>query len=304
MSEPLFTPGALWSRVLTVTENAQANGALHSIATKSLMLEHTGIRFLVRVLTRIEHKEKARKIQNAKSAVAGKAVNPFLPYEKDLFVVDISATHVALLNKFNVVPHHLLIVTRAYEEQETPLKLADFEALWACMSEYPALGFYNGGIIAGASQRHKHLQMVPLPFSNSDPKIPIEPLINRAQYHAGIGTVPAFNFKHALAHIDPGWIVSTPEAARKTLSLYNDMCVRVGLKREAIANNVERLAPYNLIITQEWMLLVPRSEEFFEGISFNALGFAGALLVRNEAHFNRLREIGPLTVLSKVAISL
>ena len=124
MSKPFFTPGALWSHVLKVTKHAQASGALHSIATNSLILEHTGIQFLVRMLTKIEHKEKAKKIQNAKSAAAGKAFNPFLPYEKDLFVADISATHLALLNKFNVMPHHLLIVTRAFEEQEAPLNLA------------------------------------------------------------------------------------------------------------------------------------------------------------------------------------
>ncbi|NIO40609.1 MAG: phosphorylase, partial [Burkholderiales bacterium] len=40
------------------------------------------------------------------------AMNPFLPYGKDLFVSDISETHLALLNKFNVIDYHLLIVTR------------------------------------------------------------------------------------------------------------------------------------------------------------------------------------------------
>ena len=62
-----------------------------------------------------------------------------------MFVADISATHVCLLNKFTVIPDHLLLVTRAFEEQEDRLNLADFAALAACLSEFAGLGFYNAG---------------------------------------------------------------------------------------------------------------------------------------------------------------
>ena len=69
-----------------------------------------------------------------------------------------------LLNKYNVVPHHLLIITRHFESQESALTQADFQALWTCLAEYDSLGFYNSGESAGASQPHKHLQTVPLPM--------------------------------------------------------------------------------------------------------------------------------------------
>ena len=42
--------------------------------------------------------------------------NPFLPYDPALLVAPISPTHVALLNRFNVVDDHFLIVTRSFEE--------------------------------------------------------------------------------------------------------------------------------------------------------------------------------------------
>lgn len=54
--------------------------------------------------------------------------NPFLPYEEDLWVSHLSDTHTLLLNKFNVVPHHLLVVTRQFESQQDPLNAADLDA--------------------------------------------------------------------------------------------------------------------------------------------------------------------------------
>ena len=55
-------------------------------------------------------------------------------------------------------------MTRAFEEQTDLLNLEDFAALWFCLQEIDGLAFFNGGKIAGASQRHKHLQLIPLPF--------------------------------------------------------------------------------------------------------------------------------------------
>jgi len=48
------------------------------------------------------------------------------------------------------------------------------------------------------------------------------------------------------------------------------------------------------------MLLVPRSQERFEGISINALGFAGAFLVKNEQQLATLRRFGPVHALQQV----
>jgi ATP adenylyltransferase len=47
---------------------------------------------------------------------------------------------------------------------------------------------------------------------------------------------------------------------------------------------------------------VPRSREFFDSISINSLGFAGALLVRNEEQLRRLREAGPFAALRETAL--
>ncbi len=48
------------------------------------------------------------------------------------------------------------------------------------------------------------------------------------------------------------------------------------------------------------MLVVPRSRENWRGVSINALGFAGSLLVRNREELDELKRIGPLAVLKSV----
>ena len=60
-------------------------------------------------------------------------------------------------------------------------------------------------------------------------------------------------------------------------------------------------APYNLLVTRRWMLLVPRTREFFETISINALGFAGSLFARNRQQLEAAVKYGPLRILRQVS---
>ncbi|MDB9303491.1 MULTISPECIES: ATP adenylyltransferase family protein [Cyanophyceae] len=287
----LLKPGTLWKSIKEQTENALKCGALLSIPTDFEFVEQNGSKFLVRILSNLARKDTAKQQK--------KKTNPFLPYEQDLFVADISQTHVCILNKFNVVDYHLLIITRAFEEQEKLLTLEDFAAMWACLAEFEGLAFYNGGKIAGASQPHKHLQIVPLPLTPSGVQIPIEPLLTSAQFADSVTTVPELPFIHALAKLDPNWSNSPLEAAAATLGLYESLLSAVGL--EAVDDNRQSGA-YNLLATREWMLIVPRSHEHFDSISVNSLGFAGALLVRNEQQMQIIKEQGPMTILQNVAL--
>lgn len=296
-----FHKGTLWQQTVLVTEQALHTGSLLPIPTEYEFIEDCGMRFFVRMLSGLQRKDEAREQQEKEASATGKQVNPFLPYDEDLFVADISDTHVALLNKFNVVEHHLLIITRAFEDQKTLLTPNDFQALWTCMAEYPGLGFYNGGEAAGASQRHKHLQMIPLPLAPEGPQVPIEPLLAQARFENGFGTAPAFPFLHVFVKIEAEIVKSPAVAAKKTFELYCAMLREVGMTSPA-REGQRQSGPYCLLVTRGWMLLVPRSREFFDAISINSLGFAGALLVRNEEQLERVKSCGPMTVLREVAL--
>lgn len=299
----LLQPTTLWESVKHQTNYALKCGALLSIPTEFEYFEQNGVKFLVRILSNLVRKDAAKKQQDKQNKVTGKEFNPFLPYEKDLFVADISDTHVCILNKFNVVDQHILIITRAFEEQEKLLTLADFAAMWACLAGIDGLVFYNAGKKAGASQRHKHLQLVPLPLTNSGSKIPIEPLLDSAIFDNLIGNIPELPFIHAFAKLNATWIESPFSGAKATLEIYHNLLQAVGL---GAMNGNQQTGAYNLLATREWMLIVPRSQESFQSISVNSLGFAGAMLVKNSSEMELLKQHTPMNILkdvSKIAIS-
>ena len=111
---------SLWSRVVERSARALERGALESIGTEHAIVEDGGVPFVVRMLSSLRRKDEDRKLREAQAADRAEDYNPFLPWDDDLFVAELSSTHVCLLNKFNVMDHHLLIVTRAFEEQESP----------------------------------------------------------------------------------------------------------------------------------------------------------------------------------------
>ena len=238
------------SAVENATRKALASGALEPIQTESFVLPDSGVQFVVRVVSSLARKHAARTV-----------ADPLGDYEPDLFVGDASPTHYVLLNKYNALPYHVLIVTRAFEPQEAALSELDFEALAACMTGFGDVGFYNGGTDAGASQPRKHLQLVPMA------PIPIEPALGRLPFRHDFapiaGVDPAALHRQYLQWLQPG-------------------------------------KPYNLLVTRRWMLFVPRACECFESLTVNALGFAGSLFARTEAQAQRIREFGPMNVLRYV----
>jgi ATP adenylyltransferase len=214
--------------------------------------------------------------------------NPFLPPEPALLVADVSETHLAVLNKFPVIGHHLLVVTRRYVPQTAPLDRDDMVAMLACLAEYPALAFYNRGERAGASQPHKHLQVVPLPLVDGE-RMPFEgdlgPLNGR------VLRAPGLPFAHAVAML-PGGCLDDPEGAAEEIL---DLC------SEALAAAAVGSGPYNLLCTRRRLFVVARAVERFEGVSVNALGFAGSLFAKSSHELAVLTAARPLDVLAAVS---
>lgn len=287
-------------------DRALAAGALQPVATTARLIADGGMRFVVRVAVGLEEK--------AAAATAVPPRNPFLPYEEALFVAALPPDHVLLFNKFNVIDRHLLIVTRAFEDQETLLTPADWAALWCCLDDVGGLGFYNGGQAAGASQPHKHLQLVPLPLAAEGPALPLAPLLAEALPAEGPGRIAAFAFRHALARLDPR--LRGAAAAARAAACYRALLAEIGIGGDATLADAatdgapggsaagapaRQTAPYNLLVTREWMLIVARRQDALAGISVNALGFAGSLFVRNDADARRIETIGPLNLLAAVA---
>jgi sulfate adenylyltransferase (ADP) / ATP adenylyltransferase len=277
--ERRLVPGTLPHLIEETTAKALESGALEPIATRSTVIEDGGVRFLVRILEGLSRK----RLSDSEKRKSG--VDPFLPYEEDLFVADVSETHVAILNKFSVLPRHLLVVTRRFEEQESYLTEEDFQAMWLVVRELDPLVFYNAGTVAGASQPHKHLQAVPLPLDGAELRLPME-----SHWSSRGGNDPSFSC-HRVELVDCRE-KTVEDAARTTRERYLAALAAIGRAGDPRA--------YNLLATRDWMVVVPRARESWQGISVNSLAFAGAFLVKDEEELEHLRRVGPFRVLKAV----
>ncbi len=287
----------LFSLVQNKYKEALDSGALQSYMTETRLVRN-GLEYIVFVLKNLSDMEKLSWDKRARGAGGNDGFDPFMPYDKDLFVGDLTDTHICLLNKYNVMKDHILIVTRSFEDQESPLSPGDFEALCLCLEQIGGLAFYNSGEKAGASQKHKHIQMVSLPLGGSEGRIPIEPLVNAAERRPGgrALVIPQFEFRHGVFFLSSSEKAAVKEIAFYLYEKYLELADYTGLSGQ--------WGPYNLLITREWMLLIPRTRERFEGISVNSLGFAGTLLVKDVSEFEIIERAGLFKILNSVTVPL
>lgn len=281
-----------WNQVEVVTAAALASGDLVAIRTTGSAVTDGGVDFVVREVSSLLEKFDAQ-------AKAAPRRNPFLPYEEALYLGHLSPTHLALLNKFPVMSRHFLVIPQAFVHQETLLLPEDFIALARAIGESDALVFYNAGRVAGASQPHRHLQVVPLPFEGAPHGTPIDPVLAIQKGRVG-ADIADLGFRHAL-----GWLRNDPNGSPDTRglemhALYRQLIGLLGITSVATAEGDRQSGAYNLIATRSWMVIVPRTREHFESISINALGFAGSLFVSNDAERALVRRVGPRAMLAAV----
>ena len=279
---------SLLDRADDVIRRALHSGALQPIRTEQCWLDDGALRFSVRWVSSLALKDRAR----VDTVIRRKPdFNPFLPPEADLTVAELGDAHLVVLNKFPVIDRHLLIVTRQFEDQHTPLSRADFDALAAVIAVHGGLGFYNGGRTAGASQAHKHLQWVPETAATLEAFLPADLPAGGAKAFVN----PALPWAHAFVRLAHGEHAQTGPGGEALACAFRTACTALGLPCAA-----DPMPPYNLLVTREALLLVPRVHEKWQDVSVNSLGYAGSLFVRDREQIERLRACGPLAVLATV----
>ena len=63
------------------------------------------------------------------------------------------------------------------------------------------------------------------------------------------------------------------------------------------------LPAYNLLVSDGWLLVVPRKQEHFEDISLSAVCFGGTLYIRHREQVEAVKRVGPLQVLATTAFA-
>lgn len=158
-----------------------------------------------------------------------------------------------------------------------------------------ALAFFNSGPDAGASQPHRHFQVVPLPLvPGTGPGPPMAGPVLRA-LGDGPGEarpMPTLPFRSWAARLGPG---TNPPALHR---LYLDLLAGGGVRE-----GTDGLTPdHNLVLTTDYLHLAVRRRERAGPVACNALGFAGTLFVKSREALEHVRREGPMAVLAAVGV--
>ncbi len=279
-------------RLDQLSQAALASGELLPVQAQEERLQDQGLSFFVRWVSTLAAKDAASV--SIPGGPRDPNFNPFLPPAPALTVDDASATHNIVLNKFAVCDLHLVLADKVFSEQLHPLRDIDFRILADFLAAQGGLGFYNGGGPAGASQRHKHTQWIPQAADNGSLALYQDQLPAQAQA-GSVHRHPVLDFEHCFVRL-----LDTQEPAALSESLLN--AYRLACKELSLVPGQDTLLPpHNMLVGQGWMLVVPRSVELVEGISVNALSYAGCMYVRTPEQIERVRQIGPLAVLAQAA---
>ncbi|KAG0244394.1 hypothetical protein B0O80DRAFT_448981 [Mortierella sp. GBAus27b] len=253
--------------------------------------------------------------------------NPFLPHDPPLYVTDVSDEHKILLNKFCITPRHFLVVTKDFQPQTDPLSPDDLMAVWhgltSLSNSKDAVAFFNCGTQSGASQPHKHMQVIPL-----DHPSPIARLVQetskaqqgkKANRPGDIFSVPFNCINHVILLPNESNSDKSQEdiLVEAYITLMDAMLMSIreyslqeGLPEEhqlPILTTATTLA-YNWLLTTEFMMIVPRRREHSEpvnGISLNinSLGFAGMVLAKTSQELQLVKDKGVITLVSETGYS-
>jgi len=220
-----------------------------------------------------------------KNNLIGPKINPFKPWENILEIDSIGNDHQLILNKYPVQLGHILLITNEWKEQNGWIDIKDWEAIKEVNKDTSGLWFFNSGPLAGASQPHRHIQL--LRRDSSELSCPRENWIldfNNANYK---------NKKFCKNIIIKKFSKSFNE--ENIYKIYKDLSFKLGLGEPKIDKRPR--FPYNMIFTDKWIVLIKRKTDNLFGISVNALGFAGYILVTEKSDIKYLKKIGPENLL-------
>lgn len=295
---------------------AQASGALECVRLDRVVIEAEGLPFVVQwpaaMATENETDKPSSDASEGSKQVheprqfaktdesggddddsGGPESSPFLPPDPELTVGPVGEHHVALLNKFPVCARHLVLARTEFQEQQTGVGLDDFRAIATLLSAEGGLAFYNGGPVAGASQRHKHLQWVPDGDSPASLRIYTE-VFNDELDDLTLVEHPGLPVQHCFVRVRAGAGIPVDEAVASMHNAYTLALNHLGLRTDSRGF----VPPFNTQVEDGWMLLVPRRQEKFQDISINALSYAGVLHVQRPDQVELIRQTGPLAVLA------
>ena len=195
-------------------------------------------------------------------------------------------SHFLAFNGFSCYrPHYLLLTLDANRRQWEPLCIDDFRAVHAfldCAGDN--LVFFNGGVEAGCSRLHKHLQAIPKQSFDGNPWQNVD---------ENADEIPFAYFEQKLK------INSSPEATLEVYKAGLDFVERtLGLR----TTEQNRGPPHNVIMDGERMLVIPRRAAGNGVIGANAAGMLGMIWTQSEETMQLWLDAGPHIILEQAGL--
>jgi ATP adenylyltransferase len=247
-----------------------------------------------------------------------------------MLITPLPPSHNLVLNKFAIVPEHFILATQAFKEQTHLLEPTDLHAAYACIEAYhnhekttttttqqqdgegsagggELFVFFNSGPHSGASQPHRHLQLLPVARMHEglEGRGVWEVLAGKLGSEQQQGVRSKVPFQTFAERISPGEGVDLHGVY---LRLYWRACAAVLGSGEVTGvidgdgEGEEARISYNLAMTRDVMVIVPRVAEgeavtaAEEGgrnevgkLALNGTVLAGTALVKTQAEWDALR---------------
>ena len=272
----------IWAKALQISRKAVYSGAVIPLETKKYKTNKLccdyELRFLLSPIPRylIEYGPKR---------------NPFIPWDTKLEIKSIDSRHTLILNKYPVQIGHMLLITNKWKPQNGWLDNDDFDAIKNVDNDTTGLWFFNSSKEAGASQPHRHFQL--LPRHNNESICP--------RYDWFCSLLNSNNSRKSLISRSVSIKRRNNNSDLNSNDLYSSYKSMIHeMNLGDIDLDSKPLKPYNLIITPEWIALITRKTDRAYGFSINALGFAGYFLGTKRSDVDQLIKFGPEQILKDV----
>ncbi|CAD8116294.1 unnamed protein product [Paramecium sonneborni] len=229
-------------------------------------------------------------------------INPLIePFQPGQLVMKLQKYNI-LLNKYPVNPYHILLVPQQFIHQTEKFSKDYLSLAYDVLCALEGFAFFNSHNEAGASLEHKHIQIVPKSaFQSAN----ILNHIKEQQFDRSINNRAKFIKLRYLKRI------------KHFVSFFNQDLLQNKNCNESVQQNLiyetyEQLLnkcrvedimefKHNLIMTQEFMMIVVRKQSKFNGVSFNAVGYTGSLLAKNEQECEKLKQTKIIEIMENLA---
>ena len=220
-----------------------------------------------------------------KSRKWGPGSDMYCPDER-LILAQLNGTHDLALNLFCVDRPQLLMLTLdSYRRQHEPLTLDDIENMLEILRRFPSMYvIFNCGEKGGCSRLHKHMQgLIGPPYAfdhlikarEDDKKVP---------------------FMYFSRHFEKGFMEASTSDVLEAYTEFLSRC------RSVLELGEAELCPHNVIMWDNWIIVIPRRNGSTQGASANAGGMLGSVWVTDQNAVDEWLQIGCANVLRELGV--